>query len=407
MKIWLINHYGVPPEYYPLARPFLFAKNLIKKGHQVTVIAASSVHNSDVNLIEDNRKYVHEVVDGVPYVYIKCSSYNGNGVKRVINILEFAWKLKSVCGKLERPDVIVATSFDPISCYAGIKYAKKNGIKAIAEIADLWPETLVAYGVAGSKNPIVCVLRQLEKKIYTSADRIVFTMEGAYGYIVEQRWEKDIPRSKVAFINNGIDLDGFKRNVSQNPVSDEDLEDDELFKVVYAGAIRKVNNVGLLLDAAKLIDDEKIKFLIWGDGDELSELKQRVESENISNVCFKGRVEKKYIPYITSHADLNIIHNSETPIMRFGLSLNKLFDYLAAGKPILVDFHGEYNPVLGYGAGVETKANTAVEIANGIKGMAGMDKDKISVYARNAQAAAKEYDFSRLTERLISVIESC
>ena len=73
----------------------------------------------------------------------------------------------------------------------------------------------------------------------------------------------------------------------------------------------------------------------------------------------------------------------------------------------MVDFHGEYNPVLGYGAGVETKANTAVEIANGIKGMAGMDKDKISVYARNAQAAAKEYDFSRLTERLISVIESC
>ena len=369
MKIWLINHYGVPPEYYPLARPFLFAKNLIKMGHQATIIAASSVHNSDVNLIEDHRKYVHEVVDGVPYVYIKCSSYKGNGVKRVINILEFAWKLKSVCGKLERPDVIVATSFDPISCYAGIKYAKKNGIKAVAEIAD--------------------------------------TMEGAYDYIVEQRWEKDIPRSKAAFINNGIDLDGFKRNVSQNPVSDEDLEDDELFKVVYAGAIRKVNNVGLLLDAAKLIDDEKIKFLIWGDGDELSELKQRVESENISNVCFKGRVEKKYIPYITSHADLNIIHNSETPIMRFGLSLNKLFDYLAAGKPILVDFHGEYNPVLGYGAGVETKANTAVEIANGIKGMAGMDKDKISVYARNAQAAAKEYDFSRLTERLISVIESC
>ena len=100
--------------------------------------------------------------------------------------MEFAWKLKSVCGKLERPDVIVATSFDPISCYAGIKYAKKNGIKAVAEIADLWPETLVAYGVAGSKNPIVRILRQLEKKIYTSADRIVFTMEGAYDYIVDR-----------------------------------------------------------------------------------------------------------------------------------------------------------------------------------------------------------------------------
>ena len=92
MKIWLINHYAVPPQYYPLARPALFAKNLIKMGHDVTIIAASTVHNSDLNLITDNSSVKREIVDGVPYLYVRCSAYRGNGVKRAFNILEFAAK---------------------------------------------------------------------------------------------------------------------------------------------------------------------------------------------------------------------------------------------------------------------------------------------------------------------------
>ena len=97
MNIWLINHYAVPPKYYPLARPTLFAKNLMAMGHTVTVFAASSVHNSDVNLITDGRKWREETVDGVHYVYIKCCDYQGSGLKRIYNICEFAWKLPGVC----------------------------------------------------------------------------------------------------------------------------------------------------------------------------------------------------------------------------------------------------------------------------------------------------------------------
>ena len=79
-------------------------------------------------------------------------------------------------------------------------------------------------------------------------------------------------------------------------------------------------------------------FLIWGDGDEREVLEQRVVDEHINNVVFKGRVEKKYIPYITSQADLNIAHNTPTELFRFGISFNKIFDYMAAGKPTLSTF---------------------------------------------------------------------
>ncbi|MBR2132477.1 MAG: glycosyltransferase family 4 protein [Oscillospiraceae bacterium] len=351
MKIWLINHYAVPPMYYPLARQTYFAKYLMQMGHEVTIFAASTVHNSDKNLIEDGTPWREEIVDGVHYVYIKCMHYQGSGLKRVYNICEFAWKLPGVCKKFPKPDAIVATSMPPTSCAVGIHLARKYGCKGVAEIADLWPESIVAYGIAGPKNPAVIALRWLEKWIYKKADDIIFTMEGAYDYIVEQGWEKEIPREKVHYINNGVDLELFHYNRDHYQVQDDDLESSDIFKVIYTGSIRKVNNLGLLLDAAKEIKDPKVKFLIWGDGDELPVLQQRVVDEGIENVVFKGKVEKKYIPYIVSRADLNLMHGEGTPLLRFGISPNKLFDYFAAGQPILTSFACKYNPAVQWGVG--------------------------------------------------------
>lgn len=404
MKIWLVNHYAVPPQYYPLARPSQFAKNLIKMGHDVTIIAASTVHNSDKNMIKDKAKIKRFVDDGIPYVLIKCSDYQGNGIRRVINIWEFARKLPSVLNTLEKPDAIVATSFDPLSCYQGIKYAKKHNVKAIAEIADLWPETLVVYGGVSPKNPLVRYLRQIEKRIYTLSDKVVFTAAGEYEYIVEQGWQEELQKEKFVYINNGIDLELFDYCKTHYIIDDQDLNDSNTFKVIYAGSIRKVNAVGGILDVAKRINDGSIRFLIWGDGDELPALKQRVAKEQLTNVIFKGRVEKKYIPYITSKADLNYAHNQPSPLFKYGISFNKIFDYLAAGKPILCDFPCKYNPVLMGDAGVAVNSADPVDIANQIMKFKNMTPVQINHYRYAARKTAQEYDFSVLSEKLIETI---
>lgn len=404
MRIWLINHYAVPPRYYPLARQNYFAKYLMRAGHEVTIFAASTVHNSDLNLIEDDTPYREDVVDGVHYVLIRCKSYHGNGVSRILNMLEFARKLPGVCNKYPRPDAIVATSMPPMSCAAGIKLARKYGCRGIAEIADLWPESIVAYGIAGPRNPAVLYLRRLEKWIYKKADAVVFTMEGAYDYILEQGWEREIPRSKVHYINNGVDLEQFRYNREHFTVDDPDLTDPDTFKVIYTGSIRKVNNLGLLLDAAKAVRDPRVRFLIWGDGDEREALQQRVAEENISNVVFKGRVEKKYVPYITSCADLNIAHNTPSSLFRFGISFNKLFDYLAAGKPVLSDFPCPYNPAVLLHASLCVDDPTAQNIAQAVTQVAAMEREQYNELCSNAEKAAVEYDFRNLTNKLLQVI---
>lgn len=405
MNIWLINHYAVPPHYYPLARPTNFAKYLMAMGHTVTLFAASTVHNSNLDLINDGSPWREETVDGIHYVYIKCHSYQGSGLKRVYNICEFAWKLPGVCRQFTKPDAIVATSMPPTSCAMGIYLGRKWGCRTVAEIADLWPESIVAYGIAGCHNPAVLALRRLEKWIYKKAGAVVFTMEGAYDYIVEQGWEKDIPRSKVYYINNGVDLEQFDYNKEHFRVEDADLDDPGIFKVVYTGSIRKANNLGLLLDAAKAVRDPRVKFLIWGGGDELDMLEKRVRDEKLTNVIFKGRVEKKYVPSIVSRADVNIAHNTPSPLLRFGVSFNKLFDYMAGGRPILCDFPCPYNPAVLYGAGIEVPDAAPQSIAGAIESLMSVSEQAYRSYCANARRAAEDYDFKRLTEKLIAVLE--
>lgn len=406
MNIWLINHYAVPPKYYPLARTTNFAKYLMRMGHTVTIFAASSVHNSDINLITDGQAWREETVDGVHYVYVRCRSYTGNGKQRIINMFEFPHRLKKVCRHFSRPDAVLASSATPPACMAGLDIAKGYGAKALAEVSDLWPRSFIEYGFFSASNPVLIPMYAYEKRMYQKADALIFTMEGAYDYIVEQGWEKEIPRSKVHYINNGVDLEQFDYNKEHFRVEDADLDEPDTFKVVYTGSIRKVNNLGLLLDAAKNVKDSRIKFLIWGDGDERAALEQRVREEHIGNVVFKGKVEKKYIPSIVSRANANLMHSTPGPLFRFGISPNKMFDYFAAGKPILMDFATNYNPVEQYQAGIVLDAVSGETTAQTLQQMAAWPEAEYVRYCQRARRAAEDYDFKRLTDKLIAVIEN-
>lgn len=404
MNIWLINHYAVPPQYYPLARQTYFAKNLMAQGHTVKIFAASTVHNSDLNLITDSTPYKEIMVDGVSYVLVKCKDYQGNGLKRIYNMCEFALKLPKVCKKFNKPDAIVSTSMPPTSCAMGVRIARKYGCSVVAEIADLWPESIVAYEVAGKYNPAVLLLRRLEKWIYKKADSVVFTMENAYDYIVEQKWEKAVPREKVFYINNGVDIEAFDKNKEIYKIDDEHLlNKDNKFNVIYVGSIRLANNVGFILDVAKELQNEDFRFLLWGDGTEKNEIEKRIENEGIKNVFLKGKVEKKYIPYIVSQAHCNFFVLKNNPLYRFGLSLNKSFDYLASGKPILMIGSAGASMIKKYDCGIQIESFNPKEVAEAIRKMHQED-DEYQKMCTNSRNAAYEYDFKLLTKKLLDII---
>lgn len=410
MNIWILNNYNMLPEQGGLVRHYNFAKCLAEKRHHVSVFVGSHPHNTDLQMIQDRSAWKIGQKTPFRWVYVRTLNYAGSRLKQILSMFQFYRNGKKAAlaffNQGERPDIILGSSAHPLAAVLAIRLAKRFRCKSIAEVRDLWPESIVAYGIAGPHNPAVLALRRLEKWIYKKADALVFTMEGAYDYIAEQGWDKDIPRSKVHYINNGVDLEQFDYNTEHFHVDDPDLDDPNTFKVVYTGSIRKVNNLGLLLDAAKCVNDPRVKFLIWGDGDEREALERRVRDEGLTNVVFKGRVEKKYIPSIVSRANLNFAHNSFTYLFNYGISFNKLFDYFAAGQPILCDFPCRYNPVIIYGAGMEVRDTRPQEIAAVIGQLAELPAEQRRLMGANARRAAEDYDFKRLTDKLMAVIES-
>ena len=404
MKIWLINDYGTHPEHGQFTRNFYFGKELKRLGHEPIAFSGSHPHNTKLQLIDSDVIFRVFKEDPFPWVLIKSLNYEDSKIKRVISMFLFFKNMIAASKHFEKPDAIIGSSAHPLAALLAIQLGKKFGSKKIVEIRDLWPESIVSYGILGRNNPIVLAMRCFEKWLYVHADAIIFTFEGGYDYIKEQGWQKQIPESKVHYVNNGIDLAQFDYNKEFFTVKDKDLENEDLFKVIYTGSIRRVNNLGKLLDVAKLVKNTRIKFLIWGDGDELLKLKERIKNENIKNVVFKGSVEKKYVPFITSKASLNFAHNDNSPLFRFGISFNKIFDYLASGKPILCDFYAKYNPILSFEAGVSVDSGDVKDIANMIDEISTSSAKKLAVYGQNARKGAQEYDFNNLTKKLISVI---
>ncbi len=380
-------------------------------GHTVTIFAASMVHNSEINLITDQSLYREETVDGIPYVYIKTSFYNKNGAARIRNMFQFARRLPKVCRHFDRPDVIIASSATPPACMAGIKLAKIYDCRVIAEISDLWPESFVAYGLIGKKNPLLKPMYAYEKRIYAKADAIIFTMEGGRDYIIEKGWDMDhggpVDLHKVYHINNGVDLEMFDYNKKRYQIDDCDLDNDTIFKAVYVGSVRMVNHIGELVNVAECLKrrgNNSIKILVYGDGDERGSLCALVRKKHLDNIVFKGEVEKKYIPFILSKCDLNLMHYGITQIVRYGVSLNKSFEYLASGKPILSSIKPNYDYIATNGCGISDNFQTAEEYANAIIRFSKMQREQYKNYCNNAREIAEQYDFAKLSERLLSII---
>ncbi len=414
-KIWIMNHYATNSFYNKGGRHFWFAENLIKNGYEPTIFCANTRHNKKDIIDILNNKFIEKKAEDIPYIFVKSVPYAGNGYSRIKNMFLFYKNLFPVAkeyAKLKgKPDVILASSVHPLTMVAGIKIAKKFGIPCICEVRDLWPEAIFAFNKVKEKSLLGRILIAGEHWIYKNADAMIFTKEGDTDYIKEKKWDTgqggDIDLKKCYYINNGVDLDAFNKSAVENVIDDEDLNDSK-FNVVYTGAIRPVNNVGNILDAAAFLKNEAdIQFLIYGDGNQLPILKQRVIDENLTNVKIKGYVDKKYIPYILSKSSVNILNYSQSKYnWSRGNSSNKLFEYMASGKPIISTVKMGYCILNKYKCGISLEKSTPEELAKAILKIKNMPKEQYEEMGRNARNGAKDFDFRYLTNKLIEVIES-
>ncbi len=301
-------------------------------------------------------------------------------------------------------------SFKPdyiIICGAYLyKYAKKtfNNIPIITDIVDLWPLSIVEYANVSKNNPLIRYLYYIEKNAYIKTNALVFSMEGGKDYIYEQKYSSKIKEEKVFHINMGIDIKqndiNLKKNVGEISLKSED------FNIGYCGSIRQANNIKQICDAAKefkINGNDRIKFHIYGNGDQLDSLIRYCADNKIDNIRFYGRIEKEKIPFVLSSMDANILTYKQVGLMKYGGSQSKLFDYLAVGKPIICNAIFGYNLITRYDCGLVTENQEARSFFKCVEELYNMSLTRRKELGLNARKTAELYDVQNLTDKLEEV----
>lgn len=414
-NIWIFNHYATNSFFNRGGRHYWFAEQLLEQGFHPVIFCANVRHSPPQTIPIEEGVFKRDRMDDIPYVFVKTTEANGNGVGRIKNMAGFYRNLfpatRQYLKESGKPDVILASSVHPLTMVAGIKIARKLGIPCICEVRDLWPEAIFAFNKAKEKSLAGRILTSGEHWIYKHADALIFTKEGDTDYIREKKWDMgsggDIDLGKAHYINNGVDIEAFNRNIRTEVLKDADLEEDK-FNVVYVGAIRPVNDLDKILDGAALLKEHSdIQFLIFGDGSERQRMEERVAKEQLRNVKIKGHIDKKYIPYILSRSSVNILNYSQTQYnWARGNSSNKLFEYMASGKPVISTVKMGYSILDKYSCGFELEDASAEALADTILKIKQMPEEEYLRLSENARAGAQEFDFKVLTGKLIDVIHS-
>jgi len=321
-------------------RSYEFSRYLVRKGHRVTMMT-SGLANQEFP-VPDGKEYAEFETEGIRVVPI-AAAYNDpnvgnsmNGWQRMLKFYQFASLAARIGKKLPRPDVVVATHTPLPIGLAGLALSRHFGVPFVFEVRDLWPEALVNVGALN--NPVaIWWLKRMAARIYTGADHIVALSPG----IKEGILRTDVPEGKITVIPNGSDLDLFGPHVDGS-AERKRLGLGEKFAAVYFGAMGLANGLEYIIEAARLLAErgnDRIVLVLHGAGAKRPELEQMAREYKLSNVVFSNPAPgKEHVARLVAACQACMVIYQAT--REYSWSPNKMFDALAAGKPVLINVPG-------------------------------------------------------------------
>lgn len=410
MNILLINHYAGSPDMGMEFRPYYMAREWVKEGHRVFIIAGDYSHLRKNNPMV-NRDFEKENIDGIHYIWIKTGVYEGNGVKRAVSMARFVSKLWIKAERIAKglkPDVVISSSTYPIDTYAAQKIAKKAHSGLIHEVHDMWPSTLTEIGGMSKYNPFVVAMQIGENSAYRNSDYVVSLAPYAEEYMLQHGLKK----GRFVYIANGIVEEDWE-HPEELPQSHaeilESFRQENKFIVGYFGGHALSNALDVLIDLAKSFqNNEQVVFVLVGNGVEKKKLQKRVQKENIDNVCFLPPVPKYSIPSLTQYFDSIYIGAMDSPLYRFGMAANKIFDSMMSGKPLLYVVNAPNNFAEKYCCGISVPPGDAEVIKSGLNRLMMLtDKERGEMGNNGKKAVLENFQYCVLAKRFLEVMEHC
>jgi len=334
--VWYISKYVSPPTTSSVgSRGYHLMKELSKKELKVIVITSDSNPFIKAPKLNQTYKIIHD--ENLLVCWIKTLKYlKAKSLRRVLSWLEFEIKLFFFpFYKIAKPKIIIVSSLSLLTIINGLYLKYRYKAKLVFEIRDIWPLTIIEEGGFSEKNLLVRFLSLIERIGYAKSDLIVGTMPN-----LKQHVHKVAPCSpaQIACVPMGFDPALLKKQQPLDPDKQALLPKGK-FIVGYAGTIGRTNALETLFICARLLEHyDNIHFIIAGDGD----LREKFQSEysNLKNVTFVGKVTRVQVQDLLEKFDLLYLSVYKSKVWEYGQSLNKLIDYMLAGKPIVASYSG-------------------------------------------------------------------
>lgn len=405
--IWYVHPYAGGPNVGRYDRPYHLCGTWNNQGVQSVIITANNHH-----LLDHGKRAGGELNKSVQYEFLSTPKYKGNGFGRLYNMACFSfgilWSARRLRRNYGKPNLIIYSSPHP---YAAISVKLLSFIykaKTVFEVRDLWPLSLIELAGVSAKHPLVYLTYFLEKFCYKTFDFTVSLLPSTIEYMKARGLQED----KWRYIPNGV-------FISQTATDDVLIDDDYdclrqviawrkkgFFIVAYTGAFGKPNNVDSLIESTRLVKNQRIKIILVGRGDQEEALRKKIVEYGLLNrISVFGQVPKQVVQRLLSIVDVGYISLLSQPIFRFGISPNKLYDYMQASLPVLFAVKCQDDPVSDARCGFTADPEGFNDIADKIDQLSMLSKERLKTMGRNGfQKVCRDHDYQRLAQRYLELL---
>jgi glycosyltransferase involved in cell wall biosynthesis len=379
-----------------ISRNFDYAKRLAKSRHSVTIIANNFSHRDKAPIVQKGRRYFSiSYVDGVKVVWLNTTEYQANGFLRALNAISYlALAVMYTLRKIKRIDVSIGDSVPPTAGLAAYIASVFKKSKFVFQVRDVWPIALVYDKAIKRRSIIYYSLRALEIFLYRKAYKIYSTLPLLKEHIVESGADGQ----KMVYLPNGVDLKlmPYFPRCGANP---------QTLKILYAGGFGNAHDVESIIRSAKLLslDHIKVQFNFYGDGVKLRRCKELAKELSLTNVFFHKSIDKSSLSTQLINSDLLIASVTNSDAYKFGINLNKIYDYLSVGRPIILAVKSTHRPIEDANCGYIVKPEDPEEMSSRIKDVYYMSQQERDCMGfRGRQYAVENYDLDKLSSKFES-----
>jgi len=406
MNILLVNHYAGNPSLGMEYRPYYFARAWQEQGHRVYIVAASFAHLRFKQIPVDSD-FDQKILDGISYIILKTPPYHGNTVKRIINMLSFIRRLYQYEKWLPadfKPDVVIASSTYTLEIFPLKKIADKLKAKLIFEVHDLWPLSPIELGGYSRYHPYILLMQYAENYAYKYCAATVSLLPMA----LEHMQAHGLPPDRFYHIPNGIRVEDWQQPTDlpePHQSCIKNLKEQRTFLVCYTGSFGIANALDCFIRAAKEVADKNIHFILVGDGPQKTQLTNIAEEELIRNCTILPRVPKNIMPVLLSKMDVLYASFQRQSLFRFGISPNKIMDYMMAGKPIIQAIDAGNDMISDARCGITVEPENVIAVADAVIQLYRMGENERKMLGENGKKyVIANHDYKILASRFIEIL---